>query len=411
MTLVSTTTDDGTGLTSGSYYGFVIDANTASEEYVVGTASGTQIVSMLRGVSVITGNTEIAALKFEHRRGASVKIADAPVLLVLARILNGNETIPNVLTYDSSVGTSSFTNNQMLASKLYVDSVTVAGGVPITASVPGIGLLSSKPQFAAGTATGSYLGTNYNLLPPNSFFNSTSTATTTGVVTMPNGLISPGFISTSSDYVFGGNLTFSGYTTSTKGITFSATTTHNGNFILNGTLKNSTGTQLFAQNLFSTSTIFSSSNADVEMTYATTTIPAGLFASKDTLYIRVNYTAEKVAGAFCRHIIRYGGSVIASTTDQQYTPWTTYVTGMVESWIDQRGATNSQFGTIRVTNNPPFSYLANTGTTSTVFMATGSTAIDSTQSQTLSIGSLRTTGAGVCTTTYSNMVVTRMPGI
>ncbi len=58
---------------------------------------------MMRGVSVNTGNTSIAGLKFAHRRGASVKVTDHPVLTVMARIMNGTDSFPNVLQYAAGV--------------------------------------------------------------------------------------------------------------------------------------------------------------------------------------------------------------------------------------------------------------------------------------------------------------------
>lgn len=133
MTLTSFETDDGTDLTEGTIYGFTIDEGTANEEYVVGTATtSNQIINMSRGVSVITGNTEVTALKKAHRRGASVKITDAPVLLVLARIINGDESLPNLLTYTS---TSTPTQATDLVHKQYVLDVVNGGAVTFDQTV------------------------------------------------------------------------------------------------------------------------------------------------------------------------------------------------------------------------------------------------------------------------------------
>lgn len=128
MTLVSITTEAGTTLTNGAVYGFVIDEGTSIQETVIGTVdtSNNTVTGLTRGVSPITGNTEITALKKAHRRGASVKITDHPVLPVLARILNGVETIPNPLSYASGVGPISSSD---LADKEYVLSVVSGGAV------------------------------------------------------------------------------------------------------------------------------------------------------------------------------------------------------------------------------------------------------------------------------------------
>src|SRR4051794_33915719 len=93
MTLVTGTDDAGTSL-SGTY-GFVIDEGTASEEFVLGSVSGTAVTSMTRGLDPQNPSTEVTALKHEHRRGATVKITDYPFLGRVARILNGDDTIPN----------------------------------------------------------------------------------------------------------------------------------------------------------------------------------------------------------------------------------------------------------------------------------------------------------------------------
>ena len=121
MTLVSTSTKNGY-LTTGSVYGFVIDEGTADEEIVSGTVSGSSVTGMSRGLDPVTGNTEVTALKKAHRRGASVKITDAPTLLVTSRILNGIESVPNALYYSSS-SASFITSSTQLTNKAYVDSV------------------------------------------------------------------------------------------------------------------------------------------------------------------------------------------------------------------------------------------------------------------------------------------------
>lgn len=148
MSLVSITTSDGVTLTDGGTYGFTIDEGTASKEYVIGTVetSDNTVISMTRGVSVITGNTSIAALKKAHRRGASVKITDHPVLPVIARILNGDESLPNTLTYAT---TTTFTDNLDLITKEYVDGVAIAGAPDASTVTKGITRLSTAPVSAS----------------------------------------------------------------------------------------------------------------------------------------------------------------------------------------------------------------------------------------------------------------------
>jgi len=202
MDLVSILTDDGTSLTTGTVYGFVIDANTGSEEFVLGTASSTTITGLTRGVSVITGNTEVSALKKSHRRGSSVKITDAPVLLVMARILNGDETLPNVLQYDSSIATSTIAaSNQNLVNVGLLNDTSITGALDATTAVKGLVELGTAAEIAAGTATG---GTGASLVAPSSLFASTTSATTLIPVTLSSGLLRQSWLDLTEAWTFTG---------------------------------------------------------------------------------------------------------------------------------------------------------------------------------------------------------------
>lgn len=106
MSLVSGLTKDGTTLAS-STYGLTIDEGTASEEFVIANCTNTSCTQMQRGISSVDGYTSISALKKVHRRGASVKITDAPTLVTIARILNGVDTFPNKLSYNATKTISS----------------------------------------------------------------------------------------------------------------------------------------------------------------------------------------------------------------------------------------------------------------------------------------------------------------
>jgi len=78
---------------------------------------------MTRGVSTITGTSTVATLQKEHRKGASVKMTDHPILTTIARILNGYGTLPALLSYDSSlIGDIISSASTTLTSKSYVDS-------------------------------------------------------------------------------------------------------------------------------------------------------------------------------------------------------------------------------------------------------------------------------------------------
>ena len=122
-TLVSALTKDGSTIPSGTY-GFTIDEGTADEEHIVASVSGTALSSMLRGVSVEDGVTEVTALKKAHRRGAKIKITNHPALIRVIRLLDGTTDLDSgtPLKYD---GSPSITDANEMATKGYVDSVAM----------------------------------------------------------------------------------------------------------------------------------------------------------------------------------------------------------------------------------------------------------------------------------------------
>lgn len=144
MTLVSATTKDGDTLATGTY-AFIIDEGTAAEEFVSATCVATACTSMTRGLSVLYGTSTVSALQKAHRRGASVKITDAPILIILNRIVNGQETLPNTLKYNSAPS-HTYGQNELTTwdkAKDYTDSVAIAGAPVAETSVRGISRLST----------------------------------------------------------------------------------------------------------------------------------------------------------------------------------------------------------------------------------------------------------------------------
>ena len=135
MTLVTGT--DKEGSTLSGVYGFIIDEGSSDEEFIIGTVAGTAVTSITRGVSVADGETSVYSLIKAHRRGASVKITNAPLLMVLQRVANGDEGFPNTLFYVD--GNQSIATSGDLASKKYVDDVG-AGGFTSSNIATGYGL-------------------------------------------------------------------------------------------------------------------------------------------------------------------------------------------------------------------------------------------------------------------------------
>jgi hypothetical protein len=117
--LTSATDKDGTTLAS-STYAFVIDEGSANEEIVIADCTSTVCTGAIRGVSVLTGTSSVTALKKSHRRGASVKITDAPILMILSRIMRGIQDVPSTLTYDGAETIATSSNDLVYAS--WVDS-------------------------------------------------------------------------------------------------------------------------------------------------------------------------------------------------------------------------------------------------------------------------------------------------
>lgn len=205
MTLVNGT--DKAGNSISGYIGFVIDEGTASEEFVACTASGTALTGCIRGIDTVTGNTTSSALAFEHRRGASVKITTFPVLGVITRILNGQETLPNGLLYGTS--TAGFVSSSaQLAHKAYVDSVAIAGAPDASTATKGIAEIATCAELAAGTAAGD---TSAPLVSRSTCFNATSTATTIPV-SNGSGKLSQGWLNLAEAWTFNATTTFASST-------------------------------------------------------------------------------------------------------------------------------------------------------------------------------------------------------
>jgi hypothetical protein len=145
MTLVSATDKAGNALSG--LYGFVVDKGSASEEFMLGTVSGTTVTIVTRGLSPADGKTNVAALQLAHRRGATVDITDYPLLAILLRIANGDESFPNPINLGSQKITNLATPTASTdaANKSYVDGVAIAGAPDSSTSVKGIVKMSTAP--------------------------------------------------------------------------------------------------------------------------------------------------------------------------------------------------------------------------------------------------------------------------
>jgi hypothetical protein len=182
MTLTSNSIRGG-GSLSG-YECFTVDEGSAQEEYMCGTVSATSVTGLERGLSPADGVTSTSSLQFAHRRGASVKITDFPLIQRIASQNSGDATFENVLSYATSVGTTTVAaNGQNLASVAYANSLSF-GGVAASAStsVSGFVELATGGEAASTTifgSTGAMLALHTGI--------STSTAPSSGSVVVVTG--------------------------------------------------------------------------------------------------------------------------------------------------------------------------------------------------------------------------------
>ncbi len=224
MTLVSALDQTGTTL-ANSTYGFVIDEGTASQETVLADCNGITCTNLQRGIDPITGVTSVTALQFAHRRGASVKITDAPQLLILSRIMNGQVGFPNKLNYTAE---PTFTTGTDIIDKTYADSLAFAGAPNASEIQKGISQLATKAQAVAGTSVGS---SGARLVLPASMATSTgASGTTTIPVTGTGGKLAKEFIDQTVAYTWSGTNIFSA--TNTMATTTMASTTISNGFNL-----------------------------------------------------------------------------------------------------------------------------------------------------------------------------------
>lgn len=188
-----------------------IDSNTPYTEYTCGTASSTTVTNLVRGIDPITGVTSESALTFTHRRGADIRVTDFPALAIVSRIMNGQESIPNLLYYDDSVASSSFVGNlQAVPSVAYVNNIGLSGGVNASTTTQGFVQFATMAQTSSGTLQGS---SGAFLVPANGNFSNTSSGQAVVPVAMGNGKLSQGFLDLTQGYTWTGLQVFNAATT------------------------------------------------------------------------------------------------------------------------------------------------------------------------------------------------------
>lgn len=162
-TLANGTLRDGTTFTG--YQCVTIDANTPTEEYECGTANGTSLSALSRGLDAVSGTTTNATLVFAHRRGADVKVTDYPILTILNRAANGIDTYPNVISYATTTATSTIAGANIpdaawvLAQTAAITSVSNSDGTLTISPITGIVVASLNLAHAnVWTASTTFTG-------------------------------------------------------------------------------------------------------------------------------------------------------------------------------------------------------------------------------------------------------------
>lgn len=149
LTLAIGVDDDGNAL-SGSYI-LTIDEGTNNEEHLLVALTGASGTITTRGLSRVDMTTSKTANKFEHDRGASVKVTNAPLILI-QRLLNGTDSFDSIdldgINSIDGLATPTSGETEKAANVAYVNAVAVAGGADATTTTKGISKMSVAPASA-----------------------------------------------------------------------------------------------------------------------------------------------------------------------------------------------------------------------------------------------------------------------
>ncbi len=130
---------------------FSVDEGSSNAEVICGTVSGTTVSGLTRGITYEDGETEVAGNKYSHRRGASIKITDFPIIQRLKAQNNGDSTFVNQLQYESYLTP---TDDADIISKKYADDLAIAGSPDASLTVKGLVEMSSQAGMASTSVAG-----------------------------------------------------------------------------------------------------------------------------------------------------------------------------------------------------------------------------------------------------------------
>src|SRR3990167_4396294 len=254
------------------------------------TQSGSDATATLsgctRGLLPISPYTASSSYQFAHGGGTAVVFSNPPQLYEEFAAVANNETITGIWTFSSSSlprasSTPTYGAGDELKFVTYgqLASTSFSGTVDGSLTQKGIFEVADKSELANGSSTG---GTSAFLIPINSYFNASSSATTKAYGDSHAGLI---FASSSQ-------------------VTVNATT--------------------------------------VETNLVTVSIPSGTFGTSTILHLRADLQFQANAAANTSAIaVRYGGSIIATTT-MTFVGNSDDLSGYLDIYIYGDGATNAQ---------------------------------------------------------------------
>lgn len=283
-----------------------------------GSNTKATLTGVTRGLNFISPYTASSSLRESHSGGSTLIISNPPQLYdtfvskhndgrVSSTLIFSNLEIPR-LDAAHIYGSG---EEEYFATKRYVDSVATSGAPDANLTTKGIAEIATIAETISGASTGD---TTARLVPENTRFNTTSTATTTVPVTNTSGKLSQGFQDLTVPWSFSNLNSASTTITGTTTLTSTATTTFNGGAIFNGTV---TGSASFPGILIAAST----TNVTVGATTAETavvssTIPANTLGTtgivRATAYFS-SFDTNAATDSF-NLVWQYGSTRVATTT-------------------------------------------------------------------------------------------------
>lgn len=145
---------DDAGNTISGTKGFLIDEGETNEETIIGTVSGSTLITCLRGISPTDGISEVTALKKVHRKNATIKITSHPYLIEIIRALNGTTQFDadNIMAYDAAPAFTPGSNQ--LGTIKYMDDLALNGAPDASETTKGLFEAADSTEMAAGDDTG-----------------------------------------------------------------------------------------------------------------------------------------------------------------------------------------------------------------------------------------------------------------